>query len=172
MFEIAIRNKANTIHVNDTHSKLNPSWVREIARPTSAEDVQRLVLCARNAGLSISIAGARHAMGGQQFGAGTILCDTASFDAVLSLDVEHGLVEVEAGITWPKLVADLHRLQPGSAAPWTIAQKQTGADRLSIGGAVAANIHGRGLVMRPFIGDIEELSVVTADGARARCSRG
>ena len=35
--------------------------------------------------------------------------------------------------------------------PWAIAQKQTGADRLTIGGAISANIHGRGLAMAPFI---------------------
>ena len=31
---------------------------------------------------------------------------------------------------------------------WGIVQKQTGADRLSLGGALAANVHGRGLTLR------------------------
>ena len=34
-----------------------------------------------------------------------------------------------------------------------IVQKQTGADRLTIGGALAANIHGRGLRLQPFVAD-------------------
>lgn len=53
--------------------------------------------------------------------------------------------------------------------PWGIIQKQTGADRLSLGGALAANAHGRGLSFKPIIGDVEALSAVelTADGRRA-----
>ncbi|TMQ07427.1 MAG: FAD-binding oxidoreductase [Deltaproteobacteria bacterium] len=48
---------------------------------------------------------------------------------------------------------------------------ETGADRLTIGGAVAANIHGRGLTAPPFIGDLESLEIVTADGEVVICSR-
>src|SRR2546422_5696952 len=45
--------------------------------------------------------------------------------------------------------------QQGAAQQWGIRQKQTGADRLSIGGALAANAHGRGLLFKPFVGDVE-----------------
>jgi len=54
---------------------------------------------------------------------------------------------------------------------WAIAQKQTGADRLSIGGALAANAHGRGLAMKPIIADVEAFALVDATGALRRCSR-
>ena len=37
--------------------------------------------------------------------------------------------------------------------------------------AVAANIHGRGLTAPPFIGDLESLEIVTAEGEVVRCSR-
>src|SRR6185312_6410913 len=119
----------------------------------------------------ICIAGGRHAMGGQQFAENGLLLDTRRFDRVIALDTEQGLVEVEAGIQWPALVRRLHELQPGSSAPWTIRQKQTGADRLSIGGALSANIHGRGLTMCPFIADVDSFTLVGADGVVQRCSR-
>jgi FAD/FMN-containing dehydrogenase len=90
---------------------------------------------------------------------------------VIALDTEHGMVEVESGIQWPALVRRLHELQPRSAAPWTIRQKQTGADRLSIGGALSANVHGRGLTMCPFIADVDSFTLVSADGVLRRCSR-
>ena len=81
------------------------------------------------------------------------------------------LFEVEAGITWPDLIRGYLNLQRGPGPVFGIRQKQTGADRLTLGGAVAANIHGRGLAAQPFVADIEGLEVVTADGALTRCSR-
>ncbi len=82
-----------------------------------------------------------------------------------------GSIEVEAGIQWPALLAYLNETQRAAPSAWGIAQKQTGADRLSIGGALSANAHGRGLSMRPLISDVEELTLVDADGDERRCSR-
>ena len=55
-------------------------------------------------------------------------------------------------------------LQRGPGPSFGIRQKQTGADRLTVGGAVSANIHGRGLNAQPFVADIEALEVVTPKG--------
>ena len=62
-----------------------------------------------------------------------------------------GLLQVEAGIQWPDVIRAYLNRPGGMRSPWGIRQKQTGADRLTIGGAVAANIHGRGLTAPPFI---------------------
>jgi FAD/FMN-containing dehydrogenase len=78
---------------------------------------------------------------------------------------------VEAGITWPDVIRGYLVRPDGAASRWGIRQKQTGADRLTIGGAVAANIHGRCLTAAPFISDLESLEVVTADGLIVTCSR-
>src|SRR5688500_17058668 len=61
--------------------------------------------------------------------------------------------------------------QAGQSSRWGVAQKQTGADRWCLGGALAANIHGRGLRMKPFIDDIEAFTLVDANGDVKRCSR-
>jgi len=84
--------------VNDVHSQLNPTYVREIIRPDSLADLQAAVQRGVQTGRTISIAGGRHAMGGQQFGADTLLLDTRSMNRVLSFDSVRGLIEVEAGI--------------------------------------------------------------------------
>src|SRR5204863_4310438 len=97
--------------------------------------------------------------------------DTRKLKRVLNLDAENGQVEVEAGILWPQLVADLLRIQKGRPNPWGIRQKQTGADRLSLGGALSANVHGRGLRMLPIIGDVESFVLVDADANTCRRSR-
>jgi len=39
------------------------------------------------------------------------------------------------------------------------------------GGALAANVHGRGLTLRPIIGDVESFTLMDADGRLTTCSR-
>jgi FAD/FMN-containing dehydrogenase len=110
-------------------------------------------------------------MGAQQFGTDTLHIDTRPFNRVLNFDSHSGLIEVEAGIQWPELIQASLTMQASSTNQWGIVQKQTGADRLSIGGGLSSNIHGRGLRLKPFVGDIESFALVLADGQVARCSR-
>ncbi len=161
---------AGTI-VNDVHSQLNPTRVDHIVRVDSLEAIRTTILKAKREGKAVSIAGGRHAMGGQQFGADTVLIDTGQYKRVLSFDSNRGLVDVEAGIHWPELIEYLLTAQKGRSRQWGIVQKQTGADRLSIGGALAANVHGRGLSLKPLIEDVESFVLVDADGNRRTCSR-
>jgi FAD/FMN-containing dehydrogenase len=72
---------------------------------------------------------------------------------------------------WPELCAYLLKAQEGRPRQWGIAQKQTGADRLTIGGALAANVHGRGLKMKPFIADVESFVLIDSRGEARTCSR-
>jgi len=157
--------------VNDIHSQLNSTRVLGISQPRSLEDVQNIVRAARKDQKLISIAGGRHAMGGQQFGTDTQLIDIRSLSRVLSLDNKTGILEVEAGIEWPELIAGYLRLQNGDGPTWGIAQKQTGADRFTMAGTIAANAHGRGLKMKPFVSDVESFVLVDATGAAHTCSR-
>ena len=72
---------------------------------------------------------------------------------VLAFDAERGLLEVEAGIQWPEILAYLQTQlvamnttdKPDAGKAWAFAQKQTGADRSRSAAASSANIHGRGL---------------------------
>ena len=157
--------------VNDIHSRLNRTRVRSILQPDSLEALQAVVNRARAAGQAISVAGGRHAMGGQQFGTNTVLLDMARMNRILRFDFERREVEVEAGIQWPELIHALVEIQRGRSRQLGIIQKQTGADRLSIGGALAANIHGRGLNLKPIINDVESFVIVDANGNARRCSR-
>jgi FAD/FMN-containing dehydrogenase len=110
-------------------------------------------------------------MGGQQFASGSLHLDTRGLDRVVDFDRETGHIEVEAGIQWPALIERYLALQAGAARVWGIAQKQTGADRLSLGGALASNVHGRGLTRAPFVGDIESFTLLDGRGELIPCSR-
>ncbi len=159
------------VFVNDLHSQLNPTTVDRVVPVDSLESIQAALAAAESEGKSLSIAGGRHAMGGQQFGSDTVLLDTVPMNRVLAFDAEAGLITVEAGIYWPELIAACRQVDREGAPQWAIAQKQTGGDRMSIGGALAANIHGRGLRMRPIIGDVESFVLVDPTGAVRHCSR-
>jgi FAD/FMN-containing dehydrogenase len=61
-----------------------------------------------------------------------------------------------------------HVTEPGA---WGIRQKQTGADHLTIGGALAADVHGRGLTQHPISADVESLTLVDSSGEVREVSR-
>src|SRR5260370_20260800 len=160
-----------SILVNDIHSQLNSTRVLGISQPRSLEDVQSIVRTARKDRKVISVAGGRHAMGGQQFGTDTLLIDVRKLNRMLNLDRKTGIMEVEAEIEWPEMINGYLTLQNGDRQIWGIAQKQTGADRLTMAGTIAANAHGRGLKMKPFVGDVESFVLVDATGTAHMCSR-
>lgn len=110
-------------------------------------------------------------MGGQQFLTDGILLDTTRLRRVLEFDADQGTIEIEAGIQWPDLLKYLLAAQANRERTWTFAQKQTGANRFCIGGALASNIHSRGLKMKPFISDIESFTLIDASGTLRNCSR-
>jgi FAD/FMN-containing dehydrogenase len=157
--------------VNDVHSRLNPTAIGRIVRPRTISELVDIVGRAASDGTPLSFCGGRHAMGGQQFRRAATLVDTTSLDRVLDVDAERGLVTVQAGITWPALINHLLWAFPREQDAWGIIQKQTGADRLTIGGALSSNIHGRGLRLRPLVADVESFEIVDASGSLRRCSR-
>ena len=160
-----------SVLLNDIHSQLNETRVDRVIAVDSQEAVQDAIREATRTGRAISISGGRHSMGGQQFGAGTTHLDMRPLDRIVALDRERGIAEVEAGIQWPALMQGLASMQEGSGTDWGIVQKQTGADRLTIGGALASNVHGRGLIWPPIINDVEAFTLIDHAGEVRQCSR-
>ena len=157
--------------VNDIHSRLNATSVSRIARPRDIEALQAEIREAGRRRQGVAVSGGRHAMGGQLFSTGELLLDLRDLNRVIHFDAGAGTLEMEAGADWPAVIRATHQAQPGPDRPWGIRQKQTGADELTLGGAVSANVHGRGLFMRPFVDDVEALTLVDAGGELVRCSR-
>src|SRR5205809_3558819 len=159
------------IWVNDVHSLLNRTRVRELLLPRSRDELAEIVRSASQKGLPISVSGCRHSMGGQQFATDSICIDARALNRVISFDQERGLIEVEAGIQWPELIRTYLDAQRDSAKQWGIAQKQTDADTFTLCGSLSSNVHGRGLEMKPLISNIESFTLINADGKSIRCSR-
>jgi FAD/FMN-containing dehydrogenase len=157
--------------VNDKHSEMNTTRVTKVSKPHSVSDISTAIKKAQSSQSRISIAGGRHAMGGQQFLRDSHLLDMTAMNRIIHFDKVHGLLELQAGIFWPAIIEYLQHSQSNDQWPWAISQKQTGCDNLSIGGALSANIHGRGLSKAPFISDIESFEIVMHDGQLLCCDR-
>lgn len=157
--------------LNDVHSRLTATEVVRVVTPRTVEEVVEIIRGARSEGVKISVSGGRHSMGGQPFGTGTINIDCRGLDEVIGFDQDRGLLHIGAGACWPVVIAASHDVQPGNEKRWAIRQKQTGADDLTLAGAISANAHGRGLQFGPLGEDIEDLTLVNADAEVVRCSR-
>jgi FAD/FMN-containing dehydrogenase len=156
---------------NDMHSRLNRTFMSRVIQPRTVQTIQKAVLRTAQKKRRIVASGARHAMGGQQFLLDGDLLDLRRMKRVLEFDAKQGVIQVEAGMQWPDLIQWLRTSSRNKKAPWGIVQKQTGADRLTLGGALSANIHGRQLRRPPIVSDVEAFDLVDPQGRLRHCSR-
>jgi len=163
--------KPEGVVVNDVHAQLNSTRVYRIVEPQSVDAVRGAMKLARTEKRALCIAGGRHAMGTQQFATDGVLLDIRKMDKVLAFDTERGLIEMESGMQWPQLLEHLAAARFAGEKQWAFNQKPTGADRLTMGGCLSANIHGRGLTMPPFVSDLESFTLIDAKGELRPCSR-
>jgi FAD/FMN-containing dehydrogenase len=161
----------SSLIVNDVHSQLNATRVHRIMEPETLDAARIVLRAASREGRAVCVAGGRHAMGAQAFATDGILIDIRRLNRVLAFDPERGLLEVESGMQWPQLLSDLASAQRGRARQWGFSQKQTGADRLTMGGCLSANVHGRGLTLPPFVSDVESFKLLDSRGELLDCSR-
>ena len=97
LFPSGPRRAEASIVVNDIHSKLNATRVDRVVAVDSETALRAALAAARAEGKPVSVAGGRHAMGGQQFLSDAVLLDTRPMQAIIA-DAERGIVEAEAGI--------------------------------------------------------------------------
>ena len=157
--------------LNDVQSRLNETEVRRVVRPRTPDEVRREIQRAVDDGLTICPAGSLHSMGGQQFAAYGVSINSTGLKGIDPLDRESSTIWVQSGATWPELVRWLRQSQRGMSQTLSIIQKQTGADEMTLGGALSSNIHGRVLGRGPIVTDIEAFYLTTPGGERLLCSR-
>ena len=107
--------------VNDAQSRLNPTHVKSILSPRSEEEVRKAILTAAEAGDSISMAGGRHSMGGQQFGTGTVHFDLYGMDRIVEFNRPTGPISIDS--REPTRERPLRRT---SSSIWVLRVRSTG----------------------------------------------
>ena len=138
---------------------------RLVVKPVSAEDVQGALAHAARHGLTVSTRGAAHSQSELAINRDGILLDMKSMGRIYEVDEDARTVTVEGGAIWRDVVARTYR--HGLMPPvLTNNLSVTVGGTLSIAGiGVASFKHGA------QADNVEELEVVTVDGAAHRCSR-
>lgn len=156
-------------YVNDSHCQFNRTRVRSVIDVQNVEDIQAAIESCRREGWPLSMFGGRHCLGGQQFATDGLILNMRGLNRIVSLDEMTGIVHIQGGVLWTDIRKFLS--SRSSAAKWEVHQKQTGADEMSVAGAIAVNAHGNPLCSGPISSDIEWLKILTASGKELLCSR-
>ncbi len=149
--------------VNDA-SGLNRTVVGQIVSPISDDEIRSTVISAKQNGLKVAIAGARHSMGGQSLYPGALVLDMLHYNRVISMDEQRKLVTVQSGITWRDLQ---EYLNPRGLAVIVM----QGPNVFTVAGSMSVNAHGWDLRDGPLAATIESFRLLTADGSVRVCSR-
>jgi len=118
--------------VNDV-SCLSRTPVAGVLRPTSEEEIAKALAFARENKLKVSMAGARHSMGGQAFARGGLLLDMTGYSRV-TLDPVKKTVTVQSGARWHDIQNAIH--------PRFAVKAMQSSDVFTVGGSISVNAHG------------------------------
>lgn len=134
-----------------------------VLRPGSVRDIQRVIAFANRHGLTVAMRGQGHTRYGQAQAPGGIVIDSSTLAAVAP--VARGTVLTEAGATWSQVVH-------ATAAQQLTVPVVNNFMHLSVGGTLSVGGFG-GATFRDGmqIDNVEELEVVTGEGALVACSR-
>src|SRR6266550_5637125 len=152
----------------DDISRLNKTQVAEVwdipGDPQKGEDqLRELLQKAQASHLHVSIAGARHSMGGQTIYPGGIAINMLPFKG-MKLDEDKNLLHVQAGAKWADVIPYLD--QHGRS----VAVMQSD-NSFTVGGSLSVNCHGWQYDRPPIAATVESFHVMKADGSVIACSR-
>lgn len=152
----------------DDASRLNQTKVAAVWMiPVDSDDPERQIaqLLSRAAaeGRRVTIAGARHSMGGHTIYPGGIVIDMLPWNR-MELDENREILKVQSGAIWKDVLDYLdHR---GRSV-----EVMQSNNSFSVGGSISVNCHGWQYNRPPIASTVESFRLMTADGTIVRCSR-
>jgi FAD/FMN-containing dehydrogenase len=154
-------------YANDA-SRMNLTAVREVRGvPTDVAEAERelaaLLKEANSKGWKVSLAGARHSMGGHTIFPDGIVVDMRPL-AGMEFDETTGTLHVGAGAIWRDILAYLD----GYGRSVAIMQSN---NSFTVGGSISVNCHGWQVGRPPISSSVRSFRVMLADGSVVRCSR-
>lgn len=144
--------------------RIKRAKVHHIAKPKSEEDLRAILAYARENNLKISIRGIGHNAVGQAFVENGIMVDMTGLNQVLELDETRKTLRIQCGATWERVTQVLEPKRLG------VSTKQE-FDIFSIGGSLAANVHGKSIDYPAMISHVLSFRILTADGEILNVSR-
>jgi FAD/FMN-containing dehydrogenase len=152
----------------DDASRMNETAVHEIvdvpvAFVQAERQLEELLRKAHRDGLKVSIAGARHSMGGHTIYPGGLSVNMLPLKH-MELDSDTGILRVQSGALWQDVIPYLD--QNGRS----VAVMQSN-NSFSVGGSISVNCHGWQYGRPPIASTVESFRLMKADGLIVRCSR-
>ena len=152
----------------DDASRLNQTKVVEVwSVPVDEEDPEaqlaQLLARAKAQRRHVSIAGARHSMGGHTIYPGGIAINMLPLNQ-MELDEDRDLLTVQAGALWADVIPYLD--ERGRSV-----QIMQSNNSFSVGGSISVNCHGWQYGRPPICSTVESFRLMQADGTIVRCSR-
>jgi hypothetical protein len=148
--------KISEIITIDDISQLNETIVDKIICVSSIEEISSIIKSAKINNKKISIRGTAHTMGGHTITPNGYVLDMKFMDKIISLDLEKKIINVQAGVTWDKIIKYLNQYQ---LSPETLQSYAT----FSVGGSISANIHGI-TTDHPLCNSLISITIVNKDG--------
>jgi FAD/FMN-containing dehydrogenase len=152
----------------DDASRLDQTSVAQVWDVPSDEaaaevGLRELLAQAKEKHLRVSIAGARHSMGGQTIYPNGIQVNMLTHCA-MTLDAKDQVLHVQAGATWAQVIAFLDPKKLSASI------MQSNND-FSVGGSLSVNCHGWPFDRPPIDSTVQSLHLMLADGSMRTCSR-
>lgn len=146
--------------IGDVAKGLVPSWPGVVVRPTTTEQVSRVLVSASAHGVRVTAQGGRSSVvGGAVPSPGAIALDMTGLDTIREIDTVSGLVSVEAGVFGPEL-----EMAVGEVG-WTVGHFPQSFELATVGGWIACRGAGQFSNRYGKIEDIvRSLTVVLANG--------
>ncbi len=138
-------------------------WKIPADEKAAEEQLAGLLQFARTNHLKVSIAGARHSMGGHVIYPGGIVIDMLPFNR-MELDGTNLVLHVQAGARWSEVIQFLN------ARGLSVEVMQSNDD-FSIGGSLSVNCHGWQFNRPPIDCTVLSFRLMLADGTIVKCSR-
>lgn len=154
--------------VADDVSRLNATAIHQLwdipSDESAAQTSLRGVLKqAKAGGLHVSIAGARHSMGGQTIAPDGIRVNMLPLKS-MELDEKTDLLHVDAGALWADVIPYLDR----HGRSIEVMQSD---NSFTVSGSLSVNCHGWQYGRPPIASTVESFQLMKADGNVVRCSR-
>jgi FAD/FMN-containing dehydrogenase len=150
---------ANNHYVKD-FANIHTAIPYRTFEPTNEDQIMHILKKYEN--MKISIAGSKYSHGDHTMKDGGLYIDMKNMNRILEL--KNGIVKVQSGTTWSKLIKFLNKFN------LSVAEMQSYSS-FSVGGSVSVNCHGRSTIYGTIGDTVEELKVMTSDGNIIYCSR-
>jgi decaprenylphospho-beta-D-ribofuranose 2-oxidase len=146
---------------NFGHSLRAPSYR---FRPECVEEIQDIFRIAKEHGLTVTARGAGRSYNDAALNGGGIMIDLSGMNQILEWDPSSGRVRSEPGVTLEKL---WQRVEPEGWWPPVV----SGTMKTTLGGCLAANIHGKNNFQKGTIGEhVIEFTALLPTGESITCT--